>query len=109
MAVFDNLQRAINQPLSQDLKQEKWVVGVLAISKQLISSLSQLGLEAIPTIGCQFNPDTMEAVGVVDQPGQPAGQVANEITTGYLYQGQLLRPAQVEVVSEGTKPTSPTK
>ena len=100
LEVFDNLQRAVNQPLNQNLKKENWVVGVLAISKQLIGNLSQLNLQIIQTVGKQFNPETMEAVGVVYQSDLPENQVVNEIRTGYLYQGELLRPAQVEVSSK---------
>ncbi|MXW07625.1 MAG: nucleotide exchange factor GrpE, partial [Gammaproteobacteria bacterium] len=52
----------------------------------------------VPAAGQQVDPATMEAVETVTDKAQPSGLVAAEIVKGYLYQGQILRPAQVKVV-----------
>lgn len=72
--------------------------------------LPLLRVEAIEAVGRAFDPETMEAVGVVevsdddtddgDGGGAPRpGSVAEEVRAGYLWRGKLLRAAQVRVAA----------
>ncbi|OGJ52773.1 nucleotide exchange factor GrpE, partial [Candidatus Peregrinibacteria bacterium RIFOXYC2_FULL_41_22] len=46
----DNLKRAFAH-LPENLKDDEWVKGIQAIEKQLIDTLTSLGLEEIKTVG----------------------------------------------------------
>jgi molecular chaperone GrpE len=56
-----------------------------------------VGLEPIPAVGGRFDPELMEAVEVVADPGRPAGEVVEEVRRGYRWRGVVFRFAQVKV------------
>ncbi len=55
------------------------------------------GLEPIPAVGHDFDPETMEAVEVAVDSGRPPGEVVDELRRGYLWNGAVFRYAQVRV------------
>lgn len=59
--------------------------------------LSQFELEAIASEGEAFDPESMEAVEVVRDSGEPPGRVLEEVRRGYLWRGAVFRYAQVKV------------
>jgi molecular chaperone GrpE len=59
--------------------------------------LEQLGLEPIDTQGKSFDPESMEAIEVVEGSGLPAGKVVEEVRRGYLQGRTVFRFAQVKV------------
>jgi molecular chaperone GrpE len=70
----------------------------LALSRQrVLAVLKRLGVEPVPAVGLTFDPRTMEALEAVPADGAPAGVVIEEIRTGYLRAGKILRYAQVRV------------
>ncbi len=62
--------------------------------KQMFDILEKEGLKKIETEGKEFNPEFMEAIQVVE--GEE-GKVMEELRTGFLLNGKVLRPAQVVV------------
>jgi molecular chaperone GrpE len=50
----------------------------------------------IETIGKQFDPNFHEAIEHV-QSQEPEGQIVEEISAGYAFDGFVLRPAKVKV------------
>lgn len=94
LSVFDNIQRAFEHA-PEDLLDNLWVKGILSLEKQLSSTLQNIGLTRIKTIGEQFDPNTMEAVSVEDGDGEEI--VTAEIQAGYTYNGKIIRPALVKV------------
>jgi len=60
-------------------------------------ALQQSDLEALPTIGMPFDPETMEVLEVVHEVGRTTTEVIEEVRRGYLWRGRLLRFAQVRV------------
>jgi molecular chaperone GrpE len=56
-----------------------------------------VGLEPIPAVGERFDPELMEAVEVVADPGRSAGEVIDEVHRGYRWRGVVFRFAQVKV------------
>ena len=54
-----------------------------------------LDIVPIPCVGLPFDPETMEAVELVD--GSPSGHVVEEVRRGYRWHGKLFRFAQVKV------------
>jgi molecular chaperone GrpE len=64
---------------------------------RLDRALEQHGFERIACAGQPFDPETMEAVEAVKEPGRSSSEVLAEIRPGYLLDGRLYRAAQVRV------------
>ena len=79
---------------AQDINQLK--TGLDFVAQQMQSALEGAGLEAIPAAGLPFDPQKHEAIEEVES-DQPSGTVTEELQRGYLYQGEVLRPARVKV------------
>ncbi len=62
--------------------------------QQFLDVLKQEGIQKIETIGKEFNPHLMEAIGTQD--GEE-GKVLEETRAGYIMIDKVLRPAQVIV------------
>jgi molecular chaperone GrpE len=58
---------------------------------------AQAGLRPIPTAGLAFDPTAMVAVDAVAAPGRPANLVLEEISPGYQWRDEVLRPAEVRI------------
>ncbi len=63
--------------------------------KQLLSALERLGIKKIETVGKPFDPNTMDAIDIIDAPED--GKVVQEVQTGYIYHDQVVVPARVIV------------
>ena len=70
--------------------------GLDFVAQQMQSALENAGLEAIPAKGQTFDPQKHEAIEEVES-DLPSGTVAEEVQRGYLYNGEVLRPARVKV------------
>lgn len=94
--IYDNLKRSARHvPLDQ--KDTEWVKGVQHIQKQFEALLKKMGLELIETIGKHFNPNLHHAVSKIQQPGIPAGQIVDEVKSGFKNGDRILQPADVVV------------
>ena len=74
------------------------VEGVSMVEKKLLKTLAGHGLEVLDPVGRPFDPSLHEAV--MTEPAQSADEdhlVARVFQQGYLFNGQLLRPARVVV------------
>jgi len=99
LEVSDNLERALSyadpaDPLSN---------GVKMTYEQLRDVLAEEGVEVMQTVGQSFDAQWHEAVEIVPGDG-PDKVVDSEVLKGYLYQGRLLRPAQVRVRQNSQQP-----
>ena len=73
-----------------------------ALAKSFAKALKNLDLEKIDTTpGVDFNPDLHEAISMEDGEGDRE-VIAETLRPGYLYQGQVLRPAMVRVTHEAS-------
>jgi molecular chaperone GrpE len=63
--------------------------------------LPQLSIEPLACVGQPFDPESMEAVELVD--GPVPGLVAEEVRRGYRKQGTVIRIAQVKVVRDAKR------
>ena len=95
LPVLDNFALALNATGSA----EQLRTGVELIVKQMDEALKQLQVQAIPTVGQQFDPRVHEALGSVERSDLPDHSVAEEIRKGYRIRERLLRPAMVRIVS----------
>ena len=73
------------------------VIGYTMSVQRIERALQQYDLEPIACVGEPFDPERMEAVEVVSDPGRAATEVIEEVRRGYLWQGRVFRYAQVRV------------
>ncbi len=97
LPVIDNIERAItHQP--EELKDNTWVQGIVALSKNLDKSLEGLNVKRINAKpGTEFNPDLHEAIQFDDEAEGDKEVIAEELQGGYTLNGQPIRPAMVKV------------
>ena len=76
---------------------ESYDVGI----KQLYDTLDKIGLKKIEAKGEEFDPNLHEAVMRTPTNEHPADTVIDELQTGYKLHDKVLRPAFVNVATEG--------
>lgn len=69
--------------------------GLNLVVKKFQEVLSSEGVQKVETNSLNFDPAIMECVEIIK--GEPDGQVAEEISAGYMFQHFLLKPAKVKV------------
>ena len=95
LGVMDNFQLAIKASGSvEQLRQ-----GVDLILKQMDDALKGLNVQAVESVGAQFDPRIHEALGSIETVEFPDHQVLEEIRRGYKLREKLLRPALVRIAS----------
>jgi molecular chaperone GrpE len=72
-------------------------VGLRAIHRRLVALLEVQGVTPFESLGHPFDPALHEAVGSEESEQQEPGTVLDELSTGYRWGGELLRPARVRV------------
>ncbi len=92
--VLDSFRLA-EKAISEEDKNNKSIIGLLMIKKQLQDALKALGLEEIESIGKKFDPNLHEAIEEVE--GDKPGTIIEELEKGYLYNGKVIRPSKVKV------------
>jgi len=98
LPVLDNLERALDA--AEHHEEGKVLQGVRLTKDQFISLLAKAGVEEVPGIGTEFDPQFHDAVAV--QPSDmDEGLVSAVLERGYRQGEQVLRPARV-VVSAGS-------
>ncbi len=81
------------------------VQGADMVEKKLLKTLAGHGLEVLNPLGEQFNPEVHEAVSAVRaELPEEDHRVAQVYQVGYLFNGQLLRPARVVVTQWHDEP-----
>lgn len=73
-----------------------WKGSVLTLER-LDEALSQFGVQEIECLGGEFDPGIMKAVDVEETPAEREGEVLSVYRTGFEWNGELLRPAEVKV------------
>ncbi len=94
--VLDDLQRVAEG--GEDVEAEAVLEGVRLVEKKMMTVLESAGLSPVDAEGSRFDPERMEALGMV--PTEDAGldgQVADVFQRGYMLRDMLLRPARVRV------------
>jgi molecular chaperone GrpE len=99
LGVMDNFQLA----LKADGTAEQLRAGVELILKQMEEALKGLQVQAVETVGTQFDPRVHEALGSIETSEFPDHQVLEEIRRGYRIREKLLRPALVRIASNSAQ------
>jgi len=98
LPVFDSFELAV----SSGRKHGDDIRGLEIIFSQFNDIMRKLGLERIKVkAGDKFNPLEHEAVAEVESE-VAAGDIAEEVASGYLFQSKVIRPAKVNL-SKGQK------
>jgi molecular chaperone GrpE len=95
LGVMDNFALALKA--EGDVAQLR--AGVELILKQMDEALRGLNVQAVETVGAQFDPRIHEALGSIETVEHPDHQVLEEIRRGYKLRDKLLRPALVRIAS----------
>ena len=66
-------------------------------------ALRGLNVQAVETVGAQFDPHVHEALGSVETLEHPDHQVIEEIRRGYKLRDKLLRPAFVKIATNSAQ------
>lgn len=93
LPVLDDLERALDS-ISEKLRKNTWVDGIVLIYRKLRSTLEANGLREIKALGETFDPNFHEAALYGD--GEE-GKVVEELQKGYMLHERVLRPAMVKV------------
>jgi molecular chaperone GrpE len=99
LGVMDNFQLALKAGGTV----EQLRGGVELILKQMEDALKGLNLQAVETVGTQFDPRIHEALGSIETKEFPDHQVLEEIRRGYKIRDRLLRPALVRIAANANQ------
>lgn len=96
LPVLDNLNLAVaaseTDPSLDHLRD-----GVIGTARSFEQALMSVGVEAVPSIGSDFNPELHEAIDMAETDAEEDGKVTAEYSKGYKFGERLLRPAKVQV------------
>ncbi len=97
LSTLDDLARVAHvEVATPDAK--SFVEGVAIVEKNLLKSLAGHGLEVVNPVNDAFDPAVHEAISTAPAPSEELDHtVAQVFQVGYLFNGQLLRPARVVV------------
>jgi molecular chaperone GrpE len=101
LGVLDNLERAILH-FNESHDFEKVLEGLGLVSKQFLTFLNRFGVSPVESLNKPFDPDCHQAVGHIDRPDIPEGEVAEEVQKGYRLYDRLIRPSFVMISKRGT-------
>ena len=97
LVALDDLSRFAHvDPATTDTKTV--VDGVAMVERKMLKALTGIGLEVISPVDQTFDPSSMEAVATEPALSPEDDHVVSKVyQQGYLFNGQLLRPARVVV------------
>lgn len=77
--------------------------GVQLVERKLRQVLQAAGLEPVAAEGARFDPNSMEAVAMVDTDSPAEDEIVSDVfQRGYFFKGTLIRPARVRVKKHGS-------
>jgi len=94
LEVMDDFERALDHI---DEEPASVLAGLRAIYRRLEDVLEAQGVIPFESVGQPFDPALHEAVGSVESDEQEPGAVLDELSRGYRWGEELLRPARVRV------------
>ena len=96
LPVLDDVERAVAH-VPEELREHHWARGVAMIGTSIQVLLDRTGLERIAPSDELFDPRYHEAISLVTDNAVADHTVTQLYRTGYILNGRVLRPAQVEV------------
>ena len=96
LPVLDNLNLAVAAS-ETDSSVEHLRDGVIGTARSFERALLDVGVERVPSVGVEFDPEIHEAVDMAPADSESDGKIIAEYASGYRFGGKLLRPARVQV------------
>ena len=97
LPVIDNLERAVDAAKKSG-ESESLTGGVEMILNMMLSELGKLGLEEVPALGEDFDPELHNAV--MREPADEPGKVLEVFQKGYRVKDKIIRYAMVKVSAD---------
>ncbi|MCL2002255.1 nucleotide exchange factor GrpE [Candidatus Saccharibacteria bacterium] len=93
LPVLDDIERAAGH-VPAELADNPWAEGVANLTKKLAAALKEVGVTKINAqSGSKFDPNLHEAV----TSGNNGEKITEELRSGYLLDGEVIRPSMVNV------------
>ena len=96
LSVVDNLERALESS-GDEQGSAALAEGVELTRKGFMDVLAKYGVDTVDPTGEPFDPETAQAMSMVEQPDAEPNSVVAVMQKGYVLNGRLLRPAMVMV------------
>lgn len=103
MDVADQFEAALSDNSVAGVE-SKWLDGVDGIRRNLVSALASHGFEPFESHGEQFDPRRHDALISTPTADMETGQVIKVLRVGYTQNGEVVRPAQVEIAAAPAEP-----
>lgn len=98
LPVVDNFERGF-QTVTEEDKEDAFVVGMEKTYKQMIQALENLGVTAIDAMGLEFDPNFHNAVMHTEDDSVGESVIVEEFQKGYKYKDSVLRYSMVKVAN----------
>ena len=92
--IIDDMEKALQFANDSKLPSVK---GLQIIHQKSLALLKTHGVLPFESVGTPFDHNLHEAVAMAEHEGNDPGTVVDELRRGYLWNNELLRPAQVRV------------
>ena len=92
--IIDDMEKALKWMSHEE---QPSVEGMQIIHQKLLKLLERHGVLPFKSVGTPFDHNLHDAVAMAKHKGSKPGTVVEELRRGYLWNSQLLRPAQVRV------------
>jgi len=93
LPVLDNFDRALS---NSDAVDAAWLAGIQLVHKQLMDTLTKLGLEEIDASG-KFDPELHNAVMQDEREDMESGMITEVFQKGYKVKNRIIRHSMVKV------------
>ena len=93
--VIDGLEHAL--AAHRESEYDNYRKGFELLYKQLLDSVTKLGVERIDPVGKSFDPHLHQAVDRAETTDREDGAILQVFQPGYVFHGRVLRPAMVRV------------
>jgi len=95
---LDNLRRALDHA-KKDVTdvEDEFLKGIEMVFNQLHTSLENVGVKKVDSLGVPFDPNCHEAMGAIETDRYQENHVAEVFRDGYSFHERLIRPAMVQI------------
>ena len=104
MDLTDQFDAALSDKATAGVE-SKWLEGVDGIRRNLISALASQGFEPFESHGDHFDPRRHEALLSTPTADMETGKIIKVLRVGYTHNGDVVRPAQVEIAASAVDQT----
>jgi molecular chaperone GrpE len=91
------------RPKTKREAEEAWREGMRMTLRRIDKLLADRRIVATETVGRPFDPRLAAAVATIEDPAVADGIVVEEVRPGFLWQSELLRPAEVIVAKRAIR------